>query len=161
MTTLITGYLDTPLGRLVLAARDGALFRIWFPDETGAPRPPAAAADSTAPVLRLAATQLAEYFAGTREDFDLPLAPEGTAFQQRVWSALRRIRYGTTTTYGSLAGDLGIPRAARAVGAANGRNPLPIVVPCHRVIGSDGTLTGYAGGLPLKRWLLAREGAAQ
>jgi methylated-DNA-[protein]-cysteine S-methyltransferase len=161
--TLTTAHLDTPLGRLVLVARRDALVRICFPDDATAPPCTEPADRSATPVLRRTASQLAEYFAGARDDFDLPLAPAGTAFQQRVWSALRRVRYGTTTTYGSLAHVLGLPRAARAVGAANGANPLPVVVPCHRVIGSDGSLTGYAGGLRLKRWLLEREreGVAQ
>jgi len=103
--------------------------------------------------------QLEEYFAGERETFDLPLAPRGSGFQAEVWRALTRIPYGGTTTYGELARTLGHPTAARAVGAANGANPLSIVIPCHRVIGADGGLTGYAGGVERKRYLLALEGA--
>lgn len=103
--------------------------------------------------------QLDDYFEGRRTAFELPLAPRGTAFQRRVWGALAAIPYGTTTTYAAIAQSIGQPRAVRAVGAANGKNPLSIVVPCHRVIGKDGTLTGYAGGIPSKRRLLELETA--
>ena len=111
------------------------------------------------PLLDPLATQLDEYFAGARRDFDLPLAPEGTDFQRTVWHALARIPYGDTTSYAQLADTIGHPSAVRAVGAANGRNPIPIVQPCHRVIGADGALTGFGGGLPTKRFLLELEGA--
>lgn len=107
-----------------------------------------------------AARQLREYFAGDRTTFDLPLAPRGTAFQQRVWMALREIPAGETRTYGEIAARLGQPTASRAVGAANGQNPLAVVVPCHRVVGANGTLTGYAGGLDRKAWLLDHEARA-
>jgi methylated-DNA-[protein]-cysteine S-methyltransferase len=110
--------------------------------------------------FRLAITQLREYFAGTRRRFELALAPRGTPFQLSVWQLLRAIPYGQTVTYGEIARRLGRPEAARAVGLANGANPLPIVVPCHRVIGADGALTGFGGGLPIKRALLHLEGAA-
>ena len=110
--------------------------------------------------MRAAATQLDEYFAGTRRAFDLPLDLRGTLFQNRTWSALAELPYGTTVSYGEQARRLGVPRAARAVGAANGSNPLPIVLPCHRVIGANGALTGYGGGLDVKRWLLAHEAGA-
>jgi methylated-DNA-[protein]-cysteine S-methyltransferase len=103
------------------------------------------------------ATQIEEYCAGTRRDFELPLAPKGTSFQHEVWNALLKIPFGTTTSYGALAAQLGRPAAARAVGLANGSNPIGLIIPCHRVIGSDGSLTGYGGGLPLKRALLAHE----
>jgi methylated-DNA-[protein]-cysteine S-methyltransferase len=103
--------------------------------------------------------QLDAYFARRLEIFDLPLAPNGTGFQRQVWSALVKIPFGTTTTYGALARQLGNAAAMRAVGAANGRNPIPIIVPCHRVIGSDGSLTGFGGGLERKQWLLRHEGA--
>ncbi len=103
------------------------------------------------------ATQLADYFAGVRRDFDLELAPAGTPFQLEVWRMLRRVPYGTTTSYGELSRRLGRPQASRAVGAANGANPIPIVVPCHRVIGADGSLTGFGGGLDAKRVLLDLE----
>jgi methylated-DNA-[protein]-cysteine S-methyltransferase len=109
------------------------------------------------PILARAATQLAEYFAGTRRTFDLPLAAAGTAFQQRVWQVLTTIPFGATWSYGELARAIGNPAASRAVGAANGKNPIGIIVPCHRVIGSNGTLTGYAGGLDMKQALLAHE----
>ena len=108
-------------------------------------------------MLRAATEQLGEYFAGTRKDFDLPLAPEGTPFQQKSWEALRAIPYGETISYGEQARRLGSPSAVRAVGAANGRNPISIIVPCHRVIGSDGSLTGFAAGLDAKAWLLRHE----
>jgi methylated-DNA-[protein]-cysteine S-methyltransferase len=109
------------------------------------------------PVLTRAAEQLAEYFAGERRDFDLPLAPRGTSFQVAVWRALEQIPFGATCSYGELARVVGRPSASRAVGAANGQNPLAIILPCHRVIGANGDLTGYGGGLPLKRWLLDHE----
>jgi len=111
------------------------------------------------PILQLARRQLDEYFACTRTSFDLPLDAEGTAFERRVWDLLRAIPYGTTTSYGELARRLGEPKDARAVGAANGKNPIPIIVPCHRVIGANGDLTGFGGGLERKRWLLEHEGA--
>jgi methylated-DNA-[protein]-cysteine S-methyltransferase len=111
------------------------------------------------PVLDEAARQLGEYLAGERTGFDLPLDPHGTDFQREVWSALARIPFGTTSTYAEQAAMIGRPTAVRAVAAANGRNPLSVIVPCHRVIGADGTLTGFAWGLDAKRWLLAHEGA--
>ncbi|WP_305879902.1 methylated-DNA--[protein]-cysteine S-methyltransferase [Simiduia sp. 21SJ11W-1] len=107
-----------------------------------------------------ACVQLAEYFAGRRQEFDLPLAARGTAFQQQVWAALTAVPLGATASYGDIAAGIGKPKAVRAVGAANGRNPIAIVVPCHRVIGANGTLTGYAGGLARKQWLLRHEGVA-
>jgi methylated-DNA-[protein]-cysteine S-methyltransferase len=108
-------------------------------------------------VLVQAARELAEYFAGDRRDFDVPVGPPGTPFQQAVWAELRRVPYGTTTTYGALAARLGSPGAVRAVGSANGRNPVAVLVPCHRVVGSDGNLRGYAGGVERKRALLDLE----
>jgi len=108
-------------------------------------------------VLELAARQLGEYFAGERHAFDLPIAPRGTGFQERVWRALLAIPYGTTWSYGQLAHAIGRPSASRAVGTANGANPISIIVPCHRVIAASGALTGYAGGLAAKRWLLDHE----
>ena len=146
----------TPLGDLLLVAGGGALVKAHFaPFET----PPDAPAPDH-PVLAEAARQLTEHFEGRRTDFDLPLDPPGTAFQRRVWDELRRIPYGTTTTYGELAARLGDPKCVRAVGLANGRNPIAVVVPCHRVIGSDGKLRGYAGGIERKSRLLALESAA-
>ncbi len=148
------------LGVLTLCATDDGLAGVYLEDHRHAPvdhgswvRDPAA--------LAPAALQLEEYLAGERRTFDLPLdARAGTPFQQRVWAALEAIPYGTTTTYGALAAGLGAPGAVRAVGAANGRNPLSIVRPCHRVVGARGALTGYGGGLPAKRALLALEGVA-
>jgi len=113
--------------------------------------------EGSTPVLDEAVSQLEEYFAGTRREFDLPLDPAGTAFQQSAWNVLRTIPYGTTISYGQQAEQLGDPNKARAVGAANGKNPLSIVVPCHRVVGSNGQLTGFAGGLDVKSWLLDHE----
>lgn len=148
--------MPTPLGDLLLVAVDGALTKVHFApyEEPDTPATPDVS------VLVEAARQLAEHFDGQRTDFDLPLAPPGTAFQQRVWDELRRIPYGTTTTYGELAQRLGDPRCVRAVGLANGRNPIAVVVPCHRVIGSDGKLRGYAGGIERKQRLLALESAS-
>ena len=150
-------YLDSPLGSILLGAGEGGLTLINFQAGTGPVTPDPAWREAGEP-FREARRQVAAYFAGDLERFDLPLAPEGTLFQRRVWEELRRIPYGQTRSYGQLAHRLGKPGAARAVGAANGRNPLPIVVPCHRVIGSDGSLTGFYGGLFLKKALLALEG---
>lgn len=141
----------SPIGPLTLTAEDGALTAIDF----GAPADRADAPPY--PVLADAARQLEAYFAGELRDFDLPLHPSGTPFQLIVWEALRQIPYGETVTYGELARSIGRPTAARAVGSANHQNPLAIVVPCHRVVGADGTLTGYAGGLDMKAALLAIE----
>ncbi|MBA2125588.1 cysteine methyltransferase [Hyphomicrobium methylovorum] len=117
--------------------------------------------DPDHPILRATTVQLAEYFARTRTAFDIPLAPRGTEFQRKVWQALTRIPYGETRSYGDLAREVGVPNGARAVGAANGRNPISIIVPCHRAIGGNGALTGFAGGLDAKRFLLALEGGAE
>ena len=146
--------LDSPIGELTLIARDGALAGVRFPPP-GAP--PRGSVEGRDPVLELAARQLREYFAGERTAFDLPLALEGTAFQQEAWRALAAIPYGDTISYGEQAARLGRPDAVRAVGAANGANPIPIVLPCHRVIGADGSLTGFGGGLETKRRLLDLE----
>lgn len=145
---------STPVGDVLLQTDGHQLTGISF-----APfRPPSGPADPSAPILAQAVEQLAEYFAGRRRAFDLPLADSGTPFQRRVWEALRTIPYGTTTTYGAIARNLGLPAgASRAVGIANGANPLPVVVPCHRVIGSNGLLTGYSGGLWRKQQLLDLE----
>jgi methylated-DNA-[protein]-cysteine S-methyltransferase len=149
----------SPVGPLLLASNGDALCLIEFAN----PRHPAARGgdwqESDDDVLRTARRQLGEYFDGVRREFDLPLAPRGTPFQQQVWQSLRGIPYGETISYASLATRIGRPSAVRAVGAANGRNPLPIVVPCHRVIGADGSLTGFGGGLPTKQFLLQLEGA--
>ena len=150
--------MDTPIGVLTLAADDAGLCHIDFPP----PRPPPAGErwiEGDNDVLLEARRQLDDYFAGTRRDFDLPLSPRGTEFQRNVWRTLAAIPYGSTWSYRDLAQRIGRPAAMRAVGAANGRNPLPIVLPCHRVIGADGSLTGFGGGLPTKAFLLRLEGS--
>lgn len=152
-------HVDSPVGPLLIAGDDAGLQLIEF----HAPRHPMSRADGWREgdnaVLRQAQVQLAEYFAGRRRGFDLPLAPRGTAFQRQVWWELANIPFGNTISYADLAMRVGRPTATRAVGAANGRNPLPIVLPCHRVIGADGSLTGFGGGLPTKQFLLQLEGA--
>ena len=151
---------DSPLGPLTLLARDGALTGLYMNGRGPDPAAATGAADgdpADAAVLAEAARQLAEYFDGRRQDFDLPVELDGTTFQRRVWAALRGIGYGETLSYGELADQIGQPTAARAVGLANGRNPVSILVPCHRVIGSDGSLTGYGGGSGNKRTLLDLE----
>lgn len=149
----------SPLGTLTLVADDAGLVALLWPDDAPARVPlPVQEENAAHPVLAAAASQLTEYFAGTRTAFDLPLAPRGTAFQCTVWSALGEIPFGETRSYAEVARAIDRPAAVRAVGAANGRNPLSIVLPCHRVVGSGGALTGFAGGLAAKRWLLAHEG---
>jgi len=174
-------YLDTPVGRLLLARDDAGLRQIHFagPGEGGPSKAgPYVPEGSVVPEESVGAdlqvgpspdwshddaafgdvvSQLREYFEGRRRQFDLPLAPAGTPFQQRVWSALLDVPYGETISYGELASRIGQKTASRAVGLANGSNPLPIVIPCHRVIGANGKLTGYGGGLPIKERLLAHE----
>jgi methylated-DNA-[protein]-cysteine S-methyltransferase len=150
-------YLESPVGTLLLAGDDNAVHRIEFPNDGKPIRPEAGWKESMTGPLAEAVRQLREYFSGSRTDFDLPLAPEGTEFQRKVWNRLRDIPYGGTISYGELARRVGNPKASRAVGAANGCNPLPIVIPCHRVIGSNGKLTGFGGGLPTKEALLALE----
>ena len=149
---------SSPLGNILLTADDEGLTGINFQNAKGAKKPPRDSVESKAP-FKQAARQLDAYFRGELKDFDLSLSPAGTVFQRSVWKALRRIPYGKTISYGELAKRLGRPTASRAVGAANGRNPLPIVVPCHRVVGSDGRLTGYYGGTHLKEFLLKLERA--
>lgn len=148
--------IETPIGPLLLLGDGEGLVELGLPERGKLAQPPAGAQASKAR-LRAAAHQLGEYFAGTRSQFDLPLHPSGTAFQLEVWGALLTIPYGETVSYKDIAQRIGRPRAVRAVGAANGANPLAIIVPCHRVIGSHGDLVGYGGGLPIKRWLLAHE----
>jgi len=139
---------------LTLEACETALHRLHFGRiELQGPR------DDNHPILRLAAHELHEYFAGERKEFTIPVAPNGTGFQLQVWAALTTIPFGVTWSYAQLAQTIGRPNAVRAVGAANGANPIAIIIPCHRVIGSDGSLTGFGGGLPLKRRLLELEGA--
>ena len=150
---------DSPIGPLTMVACDGAICALYMDAQRHAPGPaafgpPGDPADE--PFATLVA-QLADYFAGRRTDFDLPLSPAGTEFQRKVWAGLLAIPYGQTVSYGELAGRIGRPAASRAVGLANGKNPIAIVVPCHRVIGADGSLTGYGGGLDRKRFLLALE----
>jgi methylated-DNA-[protein]-cysteine S-methyltransferase len=149
-------FIDSPLGALLAVRDDVGLTGLYLPSGKAAisPDPSWELDDAAFDDVR---DQLAEYFAGDRREFDLPLHPAGTAFQQRVWTALREIPYGETATYGQTAAEIGEPGAARAVGLANGQNPVPIIVPCHRVIGANGSLTGYGGGLDAKRWLLSHE----
>jgi methylated-DNA-[protein]-cysteine S-methyltransferase len=148
----------SPVGDLTLTVSDTALTGVYFPTSHHGP-PPKRGTDGSSALLDLVERQLSEYFAGSRTTFDLPLGPSGTPFQLGVWELLRLIPYGATTSYGDLARRLGDPLATRAVGAANGKNPIPIIVPCHRVVGSKGELTGFGGGLERKRWLLEHEGA--
>jgi methylated-DNA-[protein]-cysteine S-methyltransferase len=150
-------YLDTPIGTLLIAGDDDTVRRIDFPRNGKPGRPEASWKESARGAVGEAMRQLREYFAGRRSEFELPLAPEGTEFQRSVWERLREIPYGETISYGELAKRVGNPKASRAVGAANGQNPIPIVIPCHRVIGANGKLTGFGGGLPVKEALLALE----
>jgi methylated-DNA-[protein]-cysteine S-methyltransferase len=150
--------IDSPVGPLLLAADTRGLSRVHFQAGPAPLQPLAGWRHDSAPFAHTIA-QLAEYFTGKRRTFRLPLAPAGTPFQLSVWQALRTIPYGETVSYGQLARQLGLANGARAVGLANGANPLPIIVPCHRVIGADGSLTGFGGGLPIKRALLSLEGA--
>lgn len=150
------GYVESPLGPLEYTIDElGGLVSLLFRSEM--PEPSGATEKSEA--ARNLLSQLEEYFAGSRLEFDLPLNPAGTAFQRSVWEALLRIPFGVTRSYTDIAREIGLPAAVRAVGAANGANPIAIIVPCHRVIGASGRLTGYAGGLPIKEWLLRHEGA--
>ncbi|WP_016699990.1 methylated-DNA--[protein]-cysteine S-methyltransferase [Actinoalloteichus spitiensis] len=147
---------DSPIGPLTLVATGGVLAGVYMEEHRHRPdRATFGAQDDTG--FDEAARQLAEYFAGERTDFDLPLAPHGTPFQKQVWAQLRDIPYGETVSYGDLAARMGRPSASRAVGLANGRNPISVIVPCHRVVGSTGSLTGYAGGVERKRTLLDLE----
>lgn len=160
MRTLHRASVASPIGELTVVADDDAIVAIHFEGEPGhADAVPVTDDVALAghPVLRAAVEQLGEYFRGERTEFDLPLDPAGTPFQHDAWSALRTIPFGTTMSYGEQAAVMGDRRKARAVGAANGRNPIPIVVPCHRVVGSNGHLTGFAGGIEAKAWLLDHE----
>ena len=152
MSTTYARTIDSPVGPLLLTSDGESLTRVLFDSP-----PQDDWVDEPCEVLDEAERQLGEYFAGERTEFDLPLRPSGAPFQLRVWEALTRIPYGETASYGEIARELGHPTASRAVGAANGRNPIAIVVPCHRVIGANGSLTGYAGGLDQKRALLDLE----
>jgi methylated-DNA-[protein]-cysteine S-methyltransferase len=149
-------HLDSPVGRLLLSSDGSSLIGVRFPDRRAAATP----AERTEPadaVLRAACEQLTDYFAGRRQVFDLPLKPLGSEFQVRVWAELSRIPFGETMSYGELATRLGDKGASRAVGLANNRNPIPIIIPCHRVIGADGSMVGFGGGLERKQWLLRHE----
>jgi len=150
---------DSPIGPLTLVAADGRLTGLYMDAEGHRPGDEVVGArgDRIDEPFATAADQLTAYFAGQLTEFDLPLAPTGTQFQRTVWAALRQIPYGETWSYGQLASKIGNPAAVRAVGLANGRNPIAVVVPCHRVIGADGSLTGYGGGLDRKRFLLDLE----
>ena len=150
-------FVDSPVGRLLLVACGATLTRIEFENDRHAGGPGADGVQDDRPFVETA-RQLDEYFAGRRRQFDLDLAPAGTPFQRSVWHALQEIPYGETRSYAEIAACIDRPRAVRAVGAANGQNPLPIVIPCHRVIGSNGDLTGFGGGLEMKRRLLQLEG---
>lgn len=165
MPTSFTRF-SSPVGELVLTATEAGLTGIYFPTSRHGPPPLErddwVEDDGRGPgsaVLARTRRQLEEYFAGKRTTFDVALAAEGTDFERRVWNALQAIPYGTTLSYGELARRVGDARATRAVGAANGKNPIPIIVPCHRVVGSRGELTGFGGGIDRKRWLLEHEGA--
>ena len=159
-TELRKAHWQSPLGAMVVAATDRGVAGIWFEGQKHMPEHAAWPVDDSHPHIEQAIAQLRDYFAGRRTSFDLPLDMQcGTPFQQSVWRALLAIPHGATTNYGTLSRDIGAPAAARAVGAAGGRNPLSIVVPCHRVRGTGGSLTGYAGGLDRKSALLRLEGA--
>jgi methylated-DNA-[protein]-cysteine S-methyltransferase len=149
-------YLDSPLGELLVTADEGGLTGLYLPSGRHGSRPdPEGTREDSA--FAEVSRQLTEYFEGTRTDFELPLNPKGTAFQLQCWAALREIPFGETRSYGGQAALIGNPNAVRAVGLANGQNPISIIVPCHRVIGADGSLTGYGGGLEAKQWLLSHE----
>jgi methylated-DNA-[protein]-cysteine S-methyltransferase len=150
--------MDSPIGELTLTAVSGVLTGVHMNEQRHTPKLPAGCKRDDAGLAHVVA-QLEAYFAGSLTDFDLPMEMGGTDFQRRVWASLREIPYGETISYGELARRVGNPKASRAVGLANGRNPLAIVVPCHRVIGADGSLTGYGGGLDRKVWLLEHEAA--
>lgn len=150
-------YYDTDLGRFAIAEEDGAITDLLFAWQNRLPL----AEEEETPLLKEAGQQLREYALGQRQDFDLPLAPAGTPFQQAAWQALLTIPYGETRSYGQMAAQIGKPKACRAVGMANNRNPIAVIIPCHRVIGANGSLVGYGGGLDLKARLLALESSGK
>jgi len=154
MATSHTIYYDSPVGTLRLKSNGQALTALDFVDEDASP-----SQQIDSDILLQAIEQLDAYFKGQRKSFDLSLAPEGTDFQQQVWTQLKQIPYGQTISYGQLAAKIGDPNKVRAVGTANGKNPIPIIIPCHRVIGADQTLVGYSGGIDRKKYLLKHEGA--
>ena len=157
--TTYFSFVDCPLGRMIVQGDGQFVTGLYMPQHKGWRGPEASWQQSDEP-FTVVRKQLAEYFAGERRQFDVPLKLAGTPFQQRVWQELLRIPFGTAISYGQLAERVGKPTASRAVGHANGRNPISIIVPCHRVIGADGKLTGYAGGVDKKQWLLAWERSA-
>ena len=149
-------YYDSPIGRMLLVGANGVLEELHFPNSTQQLQIPAEwleTEDSFQEMLQ----QLRQYFAGKRRQFDLPISPQGTPFQEQVWQELCKIPYGETASYGMIAQRIGKPKACRAVGMANSKNPIPIIIPCHRIIGKDGSLTGFGGGLPVKKQLLELE----
>lgn len=150
----------SPIGPLLMLGDGENIHKIVFP-ENGIPTEPDPAWERKSSAFTLLATQLDAYFKGSLQKFSVSLAPSGTEFQQSVWDALQRVDYGETCSYRDIASAIGKPKASRAVGAANGANPIPIVIPCHRVIGSNGTLTGFAGGLYTKHWLITHEAGEQ
>lgn len=152
-TLLHTVYYSSPIGSILIEAEDEQLTVVSFRDEVTITE----TGTTTSPILKTAIKQLDEYFAGTRNHFDLPLHPQGTAFQQKVWDQLIKIPYAETVTYLHMAKRLGNVKSIRAAASANGKNPIGIIIPCHRVVGADGKLTGYAGGLHRKQWLLEHE----
>jgi methylated-DNA-[protein]-cysteine S-methyltransferase len=151
---------DSPIGRLLLVSDEQGLRQIGFPAGKNTPEPQESWHENDS-AFENERAQLDAYFDGKLTQFSLKLAPQGTKFQQTVWNALQKIGYGKTCSYLDIANLIGNPKASRAVGSANGKNPIPIVIPCHRIIGSNGTLTGFAGGLLTKQWLLAHETGAQ
>lgn len=154
-------FYESPHGRILLVASEAGLTGVYFDGQKYHPQLAAAwRHDANHGLLRQAKRELAEYFNGTRKRFEIALAPEGTPFQHRVWKAISTVEFGTIIPYGELARRTGCPGSARAAGAATGRNPISIIVPCHRIVGANGALTGYAGGLERKRALLALEGAS-
>ncbi|HUF27410.1 MAG TPA: methylated-DNA--[protein]-cysteine S-methyltransferase [Gemmatimonadaceae bacterium] len=157
MRATVYGEMESPIGRLTVISDGAALTGLLMERGSREPATGGAVRDDAAPVVAETMRQLAAYFAGALTEFDVPIAARGTPFQERVWSALRAIPFGETVAYAEIARRIGRPSAVRAVGAANGRNPVAIVVPCHRVIGADGSLIGYGGGMDRKRWLLAHE----
>lgn len=150
-------HIDSPLGELLLTGDGDSITRLTMQNQKQADQPQTHW-QRDGSVFKTAREQLAAYFSGEIQQFDLPLAPAGTVFQRSVWQALLDIPFGQTQSYGALAQRIGNPKASRAVGLANGRNPISIIVPCHRVIGANGSLTGYGGGIERKRWLLLHEG---
>jgi len=149
-------YYDSPIGRLLLVGKTGVLEELHFPNVAAKLQIPGEW-QQDATCFQKALDQLQQYFAGKRREFDLPLAPRGTPFQERVWKELCKVPYGGTSSYGAIADRIGNPKACRAVGMANRKNPIPIIIPCHRIIGKDGSLTGFGGGLAVKKQLLDLE----